>query len=86
MGKYDALRDALHRRRPAAVTLTFGQIDEIVPGGLPSSAFRYQAWWSNETSGSHVQALSWQVGGYRVVQVDLAARTVTFAAEGVADR
>ena len=86
MGKYDALRDALRQRRPATVNLTFRQINDIVSGGLPSSAYRYQAWWSNETSGSHVQARSWLDAGYRVRQVDLTARAVTFAAESVAGR
>lgn len=80
MAKYDALRDHLRRQRRAVVTLTLAEIGEAIPGGLPASAYRHRAWWSNETAGSHVQARGWLDAGYAVASVNVAAGTVTFEA------
>jgi len=76
--KYDRLRDLLRRERRPAVTLTLAQISDAVPDGLPSSAHRYRAWWSNETAGSHVQARGWLDAGYIATAVNLSAGTVAF--------
>lgn len=78
VAKYDGLRDLLRRERRSAVTLTLAQISDAVPGGLPSSAHRHRAWWSNEAAGSHVQARGWLDAGYAVTAVNLSAGTVTF--------
>ncbi len=40
-------------------------MDHIV-GGLPASARRYSAWWSNEREGTQVQAHAWMDAGWRV--------------------
>jgi hypothetical protein len=80
MAKYDALGDHLQRQRHAVVTLTLTEVGEAVPGGLPASAYRYRAWWSNETAGSHVQARAWLDAGYAVAAVNFDAGTVTFEA------
>jgi len=78
MAKYDPLRDELRKRGQPRVTMTFAEIDQLVPGGLPNSAYQYQAWWANERETRHVQSLAWCEAGYRVDRCDLAARTVTF--------
>lgn len=80
MVKYDALRDHLRRQQRAVVTLTLAEVGEAIPGGLPASAYRYRAWWSNETAGSHVQARGWLDAGYAVAAVSFADGTVTFEA------
>lgn len=77
MSKYDALVELL-ARRAAIVTLTFDEIAERVPGGLPPSAYVHRPWWANELRGSHVQARSWLSAGWWVESVDLDGRRVTF--------
>jgi YD repeat-containing protein len=78
MGKYDELGRYLRKVSAQEVRLTFDQVQALVPGGLPPSAFNYPAWWSNELNGRHVQALAWTEAGLRVSRLDLAGRSVTF--------
>lgn len=78
--KYDALRDRLTEVDGDSVTLSFEEIDTLV-GALPASAWRHQAWWANERTGSHVQARSWLEAGFRVDRVDQRAGRVWFKAE-----
>ncbi len=77
MGKYDPLDARLAQAAGETLTLTFGQMDELVQG-LPPSARKYLAWWANETTGSHVQARAWTGAGWRVDEVDFRAERVTF--------
>ena len=77
MAKYDPLRNELRRRGQPRITMTFSEIDQLVAGGLPNSAYQYEAWWGNSGE-SHVQWHAWREAGYRVDRYDLAARTVTF--------
>jgi len=59
--------------------MAFAEIDQLVHGGLPNSAYQYQAWWADEREPkTHVQKRAWLEAGYRVERYDLAARTVTF--------
>ncbi len=79
MAKYDALRAELRKRNAATITMSFAEIDRIVPGGLPPSAYTYQAWWDDEkVPVSHVHKIAIHEAGYRVSRYDLPARTVTF--------
>ena len=78
MAKYDGLARLLRDLSGSRAQLTFETIAAAVPGGLPPSAYRYAAWWSNEARGSHVEAQAWMEAGWRVEELDLAGRTVTF--------
>lgn len=78
MQKYRPLYDHLMVKRPSVWTAVFSEIENILGAPLPASAFRYQAWWSNERNGHHVQAHSWLNAGYKTEGVDLAQRKVTF--------
>ncbi|WP_455709520.1 DUF7662 domain-containing protein [Micromonospora zamorensis] len=62
MSKYDALRDDL-RCRTGEVGYTLKEISDLVPGGLPSSAYRYEAWWANGDP-SHQHSRSWGDAGF----------------------
>ena len=77
MGKYDPLCDHLRRAR-GSIELTFTEIEALV-GGLPPSAYRYSAWWSNNPT-RHVQASAWLDAGRQVVSVDLVGEHVSFSA------
>jgi hypothetical protein len=59
MAKYDPLRDHLRQLGTDSVTMTFDQVAAMVTGGLPASAYNHQAWWANESSGSHTHARAW---------------------------
>ena len=83
MAKYDALREHLRLDGRNTITLSFAQIDAIVPDRLPDSARIYGAWWAPfDGSPSHVQAEAWEAAGYRVDKYDLHAKTVTFTRKG----
>ena len=77
MAKYDPLKQFLLQQTGATITMSFQDVAEIV-GGLPSSAYRHQAWWENEAVGSHVQAVAWVAAGWRVDSFSLSRRVVTF--------
>lgn len=74
--KYDPLRDALTSSL-GPVTWSFGELDQLV-NGLPQSARKHLAWWSNTWASSNVQAHSWLSAGYTVHAVDLNTATATF--------
>lgn len=75
MSKYDALRDHL-RRRAGEVRYTLEEISALVPGGLPPSAYHYEAWWANGDR-THPHSRSWGDAGY-TAHPDLGRRTVRF--------
>ncbi|MEV4822052.1 hypothetical protein [Micromonospora sp. NPDC049274] len=75
MAKYDGLREHL-RQHSGDVEMSFEEISDLVPGGLPSSAFRYSAWWSNEDR-THAQSTSWRDAGISA-HPDIAGRRVHF--------
>lgn len=81
-GKYAPLARHL-RGQSAPVSMSFSQLENLLGDSLPPSARRHQAWWSNESEGSHVQAHAWLDTGWRVASVDLRAERVVFEpAEG----
>ena len=75
MGKYDPLTTAL-RRRSSPWDASFADLDALLDGGLPPSAYRYPAWWANDNS--HVQGAAWLAAGWETTGVDLASRRVMF--------
>lgn len=77
MSKYSALRRHLEGVAGTSIEMTFDEVADIV-GGLPPSARRYSAWWSNERDGRHVQAHAWMDAGWRVDSANLTAERVRF--------
>jgi kynurenine formamidase len=80
MGKYNPLK--LHLENlPDDITLRtyyFSRIEAIIEDNLPKSAYKYNAWWSNEHTGTHVQANAWIEAGWKVSSVNLIESWVTF--------
>jgi len=76
--KYSPLSEYLARRGRYTdlVTLTFAKIQSIIGDSLPSSASQDMHWWNNTPS--RVQAQAWIDVGWRVQDVNLSERTVTF--------
>jgi len=76
--KYSPLSEYLARRARYAdlATLTFAKIESLIGANLPSSASQDAHWWNNAPS--RAQAQAWMNVGWRVHDVNLNDRTVTF--------
>lgn len=72
---YQALFDYLRVRPGPELRVTFRDLDQIL-GGLPESARRYPAWWSNTITGQP-HAWAWLKAG-RMARADLQGAVVTF--------
>ena len=57
---------------------TFAQIEEIIDGELPTSAYEHRAWWANDPVG-HVQSQQWLDVGWRVASINITNQVVRFA-------
>ena len=78
-GKYGPLEDYLRSIKGESCKLRFREIEAIIGALLPASAYRFEAWWSNETSG-HVQAKAWINAGWQIdsLGLNLRGKTVRF--------
>jgi len=82
MGKYDPVREYLIRSGQPTVSMSFDELGKLVSGGLPRSAYTYQAWWANEMAPKmHVQKHAWMAAGYKVDHYDLGTQRVRFRKE-----
>lgn len=64
--------------RKELVKPTFAQVEEIIGGPLPRSAYEHRAWWANDSVG-HVQSQQWLDVGWRVASVNFSTQVVRFA-------
>ena len=76
-GKYRALHDHLRRIATSAISMTFSEVEKVLGGQLPPSAYKYPAWWANEADGRHSHARAWTEAGWKA-RPDLAGKCVTF--------
>ncbi|WP_455565577.1 DUF7662 domain-containing protein [Micromonospora purpureochromogenes] len=69
-------------RPPSARTreleYSLDDVSALVPGGLPRSAYQYEAWWAN---GDGTQSRSWGDAGYEA-HPDLGRRRIRFVPTG----
>ena len=79
MSKYEALPQFLGQEKRAAHRMSFNEIESVLGFKLPKSAYKHEAWWSNNETG-HSHARTWLKFGWRTEAVDLAKRQVTFSA------
>lgn len=73
-GRYGPLRAHLETCGKDRITMTFGQIEQLV-GKLPKSASLHLAWWGNHEGNS--QAKAW-MGAKYLVEANPAGRSVIF--------
>lgn len=57
--------------------MTFSEIEEIIGGSLPPSAYNHRNWWDN-TPEVHTQSSNWLEAGWRVGYRNISAKTITF--------
>ncbi|MEJ2625720.1 MAG: hypothetical protein P8Z80_14610 [Pseudolabrys sp.] len=77
MSKYEPLPQFLASVGGTAHRMSFAEIERILGFKLPKSAYRHEAWWSNNETG-HSHARAWLKLGWRTEAVDLKGRKVTF--------
>jgi len=77
MSKYDPLADHLIASGRTAVPMTFGEIERIIGGKLPPSAFKHRPWWSNNPSNSVITD-AWLKAGYKSTKVDVPGCKLVF--------
>lgn len=78
MEKYDGLTSFLEEVDKRRIVLSFEEINELVDGALPSSAFKHRPWWANRTEGRGSQNLAWQSVGWETRDVNMDLDEVTF--------
>ncbi|MBM4305957.1 MAG: hypothetical protein FJ123_04380 [Deltaproteobacteria bacterium] len=65
--KYDTLREFLKRQTAAEITFHFSDAPEILGFSLPDTAFKYQAYWANQSdTRNRPWAKAWQDAGFEV--------------------
>jgi hypothetical protein len=77
MSKYETLPQFLRQVGGAAHRMSFSEIEDVLGFKLPKSAYKHEAWWSNNDTG-HSHARAWLKFGWRTETVDLTKRKVTF--------
>ena len=84
-GKYTPLENYLLNlpKSQREVTLVFEQIESILNGKLPSSAYEDRRWWDHETEANHVSKRAWSNAGWKVESLDVNAKWVKFIRTGV---
>lgn len=85
MSKYEPLGQFLAGSKNAVVELTFAEIERIIGAKLPTSAYEYPAFWSNNPTG-HVNARAWVDAGFESEQVDIHHRRVVFRRVGASSQ
>lgn len=78
MSKYAPLGDYLRKQSTDRAALSFDDVAGIIGDALPASAYKYGAWWANETNRTHVEAHAWMKAGWKVESFSLIEERVTF--------
>ncbi|HEY5723016.1 MAG TPA: type II toxin-antitoxin system VapB family antitoxin [Allosphingosinicella sp.] len=86
MSRYEPLARFLAAKKADAWDATFEEIEARLGRALPRSAYKYPAWWANQTGAGHSQTKGWRVVGWRTCGLDLERRRVRFERERAPER
>ncbi len=77
--KYAALADWLQSQPGGKdeVRLSFEEVEQIIGGSLPASAYEHRAWWANDSQG-HPHSQLWLEVGWRTNYLNRTEKVVTF--------
>ena len=78
MEKYQGLTQFLAELDQDRVVMSFEEVDGLIDGSLPESAFKHRPWWANRTEGKGSQNLAWQSAGWETRDVNMELDEVTF--------
>ncbi|HZG45196.1 MAG TPA: type II toxin-antitoxin system VapB family antitoxin [Allosphingosinicella sp.] len=82
MSSYKPLADFLSRKKADQWDASFDDVERALGRPLPQSAYRYNAWWANQTGPGHSQTQGWRSVGWRTAKLDLERKRVRFEREG----
>jgi len=77
MSKYSPLQEHLQDLTVREWNASFADVEKLINGILPKSAYEHQAWWSNNPTG-HSHARSWVEAGWKTEDVNMSARRLVF--------
>jgi hypothetical protein len=60
---------------------SFRDVERVLGRDLPTSAYKYQAWWANQNGARHSQTHGWRSVGWRTAKLDLERKRVRFERE-----
>jgi|GEM_PF-773701 len=86
MSRYEPLAQFLATKKSDAWEASFEEIESRLGAPLPKSAFKYPAWWANQSGPGHSQTRGWRSVGWRTCDLDLEHRRVRFERERVPAR
>jgi hypothetical protein len=86
MSRYEPLAQFLTAQKANRWDATFEEIEARLGAPLPKSAYKYPAWWANQTGPGHSQTQGWRSVGWRTCDLDLEGRRVGFERERAPDR
>ena len=81
MSRYEPLAQFLATKKADTWDATFDEIEARLGAALPRSAYKYPAWWANQTGPGHSQTRGWRSVGWRTCDLDLELRRVRFERE-----
>jgi hypothetical protein len=86
MSRYEPLAQFLAAKKADTWDATFQDVEARLGAPLPKSAYKYPAWWANQTGPGHSQTRGWRSVGWRTCGLDLERRRVRFERERVRGR
>jgi len=77
--RYSLLADLLNSQPGGTdlVRLSFEEIEKVIGGSLPASAYEHRAWWANDSQG-HPHSRLWLEVGWRTNYLNRTEKVVTF--------
>jgi hypothetical protein len=76
MSRYQPLADFLAAKKEPLWDASFADIEACLGFRLPNSAYKYPAWWANQTGAGHSQTRGWRSVGWKTGEVDVSKRRV----------
>ena len=81
MSRYEPLAQYLAAKKADSWDASFEEIEQRLGAPLPKSAYKYAAWWANQSGPGHSQTRGWRSAGWRTRDLDLEGRRVRFERE-----
>jgi hypothetical protein len=81
MSRYEPLAQFLSAKKADSWEASFEEIERRLGAPLPRSAYKYPAWWANQSGPGHSQTKGWRSVGWRTCDLDLEGRRVRFERE-----
>jgi hypothetical protein len=78
MSLYEPLAQFLSAKKGNSWDASFDEIEAKLGRRLPKSAYKYPAWWANQSASGHSQTRGWRSVGWRTCDLDLERCRVRF--------